>query len=83
MFCAFLGHTGERLQDRWSSGFDSEIVRSLLAYFGKTRSEIGYSENKGADQLHGYGAADLHLCFRICRSKFSHEAARIIFQKNI
>ena len=21
MFCAFLGHTGERLQDHWSSGF--------------------------------------------------------------
>ena len=20
MFCAFLGHTGERLQDHWSSG---------------------------------------------------------------
>ena len=26
-----------------------------------------YSENKGADQLHGYHEADLHLCFRICR----------------
>ena len=25
--------------------FDSEIVRSLSAYFGKTRSEIGYSAN--------------------------------------
>ena len=26
MFCAFLGHTGERLQDHWSSGyhFDSD-----------------------------------------------------------
>ena len=23
------------------------------------------SENKGADQLHGYREADLHLCFRI------------------
>ena len=23
--------------------FDSEIVRSVSAYFGKTRSEIGYS----------------------------------------
>ena len=21
MFCAFLGHTGERLQDHWSSGY--------------------------------------------------------------
>ena len=25
------------------------------------------SENKGADQLHGYREADLRLCFRICR----------------
>ena len=26
-----------------------------------------YSENKGADQLHGYREADLRLCFRICK----------------
>ena len=25
------------------------------------------SKNKGADQLHGYREADLHLCFRICK----------------
>ena len=25
------------------------------------------SENKGADQLHGYREADLCLCFRICK----------------
>ena len=25
------------------------------------------SENKEADQLHSYCAADLHLCFRICK----------------
>ena len=25
------------------------------------------SENKGADQLHGYREADLSLCFRICK----------------
>ena len=25
------------------------------------------SENKGADQLHGYHEADLRLCFRLCR----------------
>ena len=25
------------------------------------------SENKGADQLRGYGEADLCLCFRICK----------------
>ena len=27
-----------------------------------------YSENKGADQLHSYYAADLRLCFRICKN---------------
>ena len=26
------------------------------------------SENKGADQLHGYREADLRLCFRICKN---------------
>ena len=26
-----------------------------------------FSENKGADQLHGYREADLRLCFRICK----------------
>ena len=25
------------------------------------------SENKGADQLHGYREADLRLCFRLCK----------------
>ena len=27
------------------------------------------SENKGADQLHGYCAADLPLCFHICKKQ--------------
>ena len=26
-----------------------------------------YSENKGADQLRSYCAADLRLCFRVCK----------------
>ena len=26
------------------------------------------SENKGADQLHGYREADLSICFRICKN---------------
>ena len=26
------------------------------------------SENKGDDQLRGYREADLHLCFRICKT---------------
>ena len=36
--CLFFGS-----QFRLVNYFDSEIVRSLSAYFGKTRSEIGYS----------------------------------------
>ena len=46
-------------------------ILTLWKYFW---SLTVYSENKGADQLHGYHAADLHgyhsadlrLCFRIC-----------------
>ena len=34
-----------------------------------------YSENKGADQLRGYHETDLRLCFRISKSRFSHDAA--------
>ena len=33
------------------------------------------SENKGADQLWNYCTADLHLRFRICKSRLSHDAA--------
>ena len=39
------------------------------------------SENKGADQLCGYLTADLRLCFRICKSRFSHSAAHMILTK--
>ena len=35
------------------------------------------SENKGADQLHGYRKADLRLCFRIYKIRFSHDAAQL------
>ena len=34
------------------------------------------SEIKGADQLRIYRAADLRLCFRICKIRFSHDAAQ-------
>ena len=33
------------------------------------------STNKGADQLHR--AADLQICFRICKKQISHDAAHI------
>ena len=37
------------------------------------------SENKGADQLCGYREADLRLCFRICKKRFFHDAALIMY----
>ena len=36
------------------------------------------SENKGADRLRGYREADLRLCFRICKKRFSHDTAHLI-----
>ena len=35
-------------------------------------------ENKGADQLRSYREADLHLCFRIAKRWFSHDADHIL-----
>ena len=36
------------------------------------------SENKGADQLHGYREVDLRLCFRMyAKRRFSHDAAHL------
>ena len=35
------------------------------------------SENKGADQLLGYRAADLRLWFHICKTSFSNNVAQI------
>ena len=37
-----------------------------------------YSENKGADQLRSDCAADLRLCFRICKKRFSHNEAQLL-----
>ena len=37
-----------------------------------------YSENKGADQLSGYCEAELRLCFRLCKIRFSQNEAQFI-----
>ena len=37
------------------------------------------SENKCADQLRGYRAADLRLFFAYAKSRFSHDAAHLVF----
>ena len=39
------------------------------------------SEIKGADQLRGHLEADLRLCFRICKSRFSHDAANFFLSR--
>ena len=39
-------------------------------------------ENKGADQLCSYCTADLRLCFRIGKVRFSHDAAPMAHDKN-
>ena len=36
-----------------------------------------YSENIGADQLHGYREADLRLCFAYANNRSSHGAAHM------
>ena len=56
-----------------------------------SRGIVLYSENKGADQLRSCCAADLRLCFRICKKLHickisdSHDAAEIahVLFKNI
>ena len=37
------------------------------------------SENKGAGQLRGYREADQRLCFRICKTLYSHDAAQMFY----
>ena len=40
-----------------------------------------HGKNKGTDQLHGNHAADLQLCFCLCKIRFSHDAAnRLLIQ---
>ena len=37
------------------------------------------SENKGADQLHGYREADLRLCFHICKKPVFSRLGSFVF----
>ena len=46
-----------------------KMVRGLKFLIQKVEGLYDpYSENKGADQLHGYREADLRLCFRIYKN---------------
>ena len=42
MFCAFLGHTGERLQDHWSSGIYIIVSLSIIKKSYFLISNIGF-----------------------------------------
>ena len=42
-----------------------KMVRGLKLSDSESRGIVLCSKNKGADQLHSYCGADLHLCFRI------------------
>ena len=67
-----------------SSGFPtrSSTNHSDLERRGIVQYLYLYSENKGADQLQGNHAADLHLYFRIyAKSRFSHDAALIMINE--
>ena len=50
-------------------GLKFRIMARGLKFRIKEEEGLYYpcSENKGADQLHGYHEADLRLCFRICK----------------
>ena len=42
MFCAFLGHTGERLQDHWSSGYNMTLHFSEAKTTGNRKHIITF-----------------------------------------
>ena len=50
--------------------------RLEISDLGSRGTVLFCSENKSADQLRGYQAVGLRLCFRICKkNRFSHDAA--------
>ena len=67
------------MRENRSSGFPTRSYTNQAVQSGKMakglkfwiyeEEELYYlrSENKGADQLHSNCAADLRLCFRICK----------------
>ena len=50
-------------QFRYKPGYATKMARGLKVRIYKVEGVYACSENKGADQLRGYHAADLHLCF--------------------
>ena len=37
------------------------------------------SEHKGADQISGYQAFALRICFRVCKNKAAHDGTPFVF----
>ena len=52
--------------------------RLEISDFGRRGIVLLCKENKGSDQLRGYHAADLRLCFHISKSRFFHDVAHLI-----
>ena len=72
------------MRENRSSGFPTRCntnrpVQSQKRARGLKEEELYYpsSENKYADQLCSYCSSDLHLCFGICKKRFSHDMAQI------
>ena len=70
-------------QVRHKPGSTTKMARGLKFRIQKVEGLYYlFSENKGADQLRGYGEADLRLCFHICKTRFSNDAAHFLFFGN-
>ena len=61
--------------------FEPHHKKTCIQGFRRSGSR-GIVQNKGTDQLRNYQAADLHLCFRICKN-VSFLMTRLFFFKYI
>ena len=67
-----------KFQHKWGCTATEDGLRLEISDLGR-RGIVLCSENKSADQLGGYRAADLPLWFRKCKSRFSHDMAHFTF----
>ena len=61
-----------------------KMAVGALDFIFKDKEGLYYlcSKNKGTGQLRGYGAANLCLCFRMCKNnRFSHDGAHISIEQ--
>ena len=68
----------EQVRHKPSCAATEDVPRGLKPWI-KIEEGLRYpcNRSKGADQLRSYSAADLRLCFRICKGLFSHDAAHL------